>query len=136
MELSQDDEKEITKLLMGRRIVSAEVFKDSISLPGHYGGFDGKLVLDNGKVVYVRANTGCGGCSSGWFELKALAATENIITRVDLEEEDTDNWGGMSYKIFVLAGHERINALIVDGDDGNGWYGTGYELVVVDEKEA
>lgn len=57
---------------------------------------------------------------------------DNAITNVEFdcdgntasEEDDT------SYKIFVFCEDTRINLLQVDGSDGNGYYGTGYEIRV------
>lgn len=45
---------------------------------------------------------------------------------------EEDEWGYEQtvYKIFVIACEERINILSVAGDDGNGYYGTGYEIYV------
>lgn len=142
--LNDTDESYIRELLMGRRIVEVHVAdeKERMSIQGRYGGTEiasGKLTLDNGREIYVIPNEGCGGCTSGWYDLKSLERVDNIITRVDFEVEssdDVDYYNEYSservYRIFVLAGHERINALTVEGDDGNGYYGTGYELVVID----
>lgn len=134
--LNETNENHIRELLMGRRIVEVHIAdeKEQMSVKGRYGGTEiasGKLILDDGREIFVIPNEGCGGCTSGWYGLKSLERVDNIITRVDFEVED-GKYDEHTYRIFVLAGHERINALTVDGDDGNGYYGTGYELVVVD----
>lgn len=57
-----------------------------------------------------------------------------MITNVELVEENINNSDGWSdeysYKIFVYAEDKKIKLLQVDGDDGNGYYGTGYEIVI------
>lgn len=59
---------------------------------------------------------------------------DNIITSVRLDSEtDLGEYGEgpTSYRIYVVADAVEINALQIDGDDGNGYYGTGYELIVI-----
>ena len=41
-----------------------------------------------------------------------------------------DEYDGTSYKIFVYAENQKLKLLQVDGDDGNGYYGTGYSIIV------
>lgn len=116
-DLDECDEKEIKELLFGRKVkkVSADT-----------------LLLDNGIELTVKANEGCGGCNSGWYYLQELNGCDNAITNVELvcdsEVEDSDN--ETSYKIFVFTEDKRIKLLQVDGDDGNGYYGTGYSITV------
>lgn len=110
------EEAEIRALLEGRRIVSAE---------------GATLTLDDGTIVRVVPNEGCGGCASGWYELKHLAAVDNIITAVNLHDDpDSADPERHTYRLAVVADAVEINAAIVEGDDGNGYYGTGYGLLV------
>lgn len=112
------DEKEITDLLLYRKIVKVE---------------DDTLVLDNGLRLEVIANEGCGGCSNGWYYLTELNECDNVITNVEFVEDDDyedDGYNDTSYKIFVYAEDKRIKILQVDGSDGNGYYGTGYSIRV------
>ena len=58
-----------------------------------------------------------------------------MITNVELCCDDIKHDGywsdeGYSYKIFVYAEDKRIKILQVDGSDGNGYYGTGYSILV------
>lgn len=114
--LDECDEEEIRELLVGRKV---KVDGDN-------------LILDNGIVLEVIANEGCGGCSSGWYSITKLNEVDNAITNVEFdcdadvanEEDDT------SYKIFVFCEDTRIKLLQVDGSDGNGYYGTGYTIIV------
>lgn len=129
----EHQEDEIRELLMGRRVVNVEMLAEPFCPEGCYSEAKGKLTLDDGRVVYVVPNIGGCSCSAGDYDLGSLERVENIITRVDFEQKDEgpDEWEkDTTYRIFVLAGHERINLLSVEGSDGNGYYGTGYELVV------
>lgn len=113
-----DDEKAIKELLMFRKIIKAE---------------NDTLYLDNGVELEVCPNSGCGGCCSGWYELVELNDCDNAITNVEFVVDDIyseDSYNDMSYKIFVYAEDERIKVLQVDGTDGNGYYGTGYTIIV------
>lgn len=124
------DSNTLTGLLEGRRVV--EVTEQQV--PGRYGyGTDTLqvMVLDNGTRLAVRPNEGCGGCSSGWYDVQHLATVDNVITRAEAVIEDLDEYDAHAYRVFVFTGNERINLLSVEGDDGNGYYGTGYELQVV-----
>jgi len=130
--LDENDTDAITELLMGRRIVSAtrgtfnELFTDS------WSPVTGRLTLDNGTEIYVRPNQGGCACDSGDYDLTHLVTVDNIITSVRLAEEGTGEYAtDVSYRIYVVADATEINVMAVDGNDGNGYYGTGYELIVV-----
>ncbi len=133
-ELDQTAEADIQKLLLGRRIVGAE--KGSFDFPGREWRepASGRLTLDDGTQIYVLPNQGGCACSAGDYELTSLATVDNIITSVRLAAEgEKDDWGygSTSYRIYVVADATEINAVQIDGDDGNGYYGTGYELFVI-----
>jgi hypothetical protein len=110
---TENDEQDITALLMGH----------SVTVAGDSG-----LLLDDGTLLEIIPNQGGCVCSSGDYDLTELNGVENVITRVDFETTNTDDWGGTSYRIFVYAGDARVNLMSVDGSDGNGYYGTGYEI--------
>lgn len=146
---SQKNSDEAYNWLVGRKVV--EVSMEGIGIPGtertrtywdgdvphiYYREYaDGYLVLDDGTKAYIRGNEGCGGCSNGYYNLKHLATVDNVITSVRLATETScyDEYSDedVSYRIFVYAGAEEINLMQVDGTDGNGYYGTGYEITVV-----
>ena len=90
------------------------------------------LILDNGIILEVVANEGCGGCSNGWYSITKLNEVDNAITNVEFvcdgDVEDKENYDDTSYKIFVFCEDTRIKLLQVDGSDGNGYYGTGYTI--------
>lgn len=123
MFVTSDD---VEALLVGRRIMTAEVRGDA-----------GLLSLDDGTVVKVKGNEGCGGCSSGWYAVTQVAATENVITAVRLETEPLSTdvpWDeDFIYRIFVITGNQETEAVTVEGTDGNGYYGSGYYIDILIE---
>lgn len=120
-------ERDMRDLLMGRQIVKVD---------------DDHMLLDDGTVLKVAPNAGCGGCASGWYWIDQLNRVDNIITDVELEEDVEDVRPGSvaqpnrTYRIAVFAGHEKINAVTVEGNDGNGYYGTGFDILVRKPKGA
>lgn len=124
-EIYQPDTKDWEDVLLGRRIVKAELRGD-----------DALITLDNGVRVKVDSNDGCGGCTSGWYEVTHVATVDNVITAVRTEVEDTTRDRDYAeeayrYSLFVFTGDDKINALTVDGDDGNGYYGSGYSIRII-----
>lgn len=117
--LDECDEKEIEQLLIGRKVKVDD---------------KGNLILDNGIILEVEANEGCGGCCSGWYSITKLNEVDNAITNVEFvcdgDVKDKENCDDTSYKIFVFCEDTRIKLLQVDGTDGNGYYGTGYTITV------
>lgn len=110
----------LKELFVGRRVIAAE---------------GDVLTLDDGTRVTVEPNEGCGGCPSGWYTLERIAAADNVVTDVKVEDEDiTDDEDGddVRYRLFVYAAGVDAGTEIasVKGWDGNGYYGTGFALVV------
>ena len=108
-------------------------------LIGHSVTVDGDaLVLDDGTRLNVRPNEGCGGCDSGWYQIEALNGCENAITAVHFDEsDDGEGENPRHFRIFVLAEGipTKTELLHVAGDDGNGYYGTGYMIDVARAEE-
>lgn len=115
----QDSEFGIEALLLGHAV--SKVAEDH-------------LLLDNGTLLRLVGNDGGCSCSAGCYDLTALNGVENIITAVEFEDDPDGDWatkhGDGTYKIFVFAGNERINLATFEGSDGNGYYGTGYHVMV------
>lgn len=114
--LYECNEKEIEELLLGHKIVADES-SDS-------------LILDNGVLLQINPNIGCGGCESGNYYLQHIASVNNAITNVEFVEEYDDDYHYKHYKIFVIADGMTTELLDVYGTDGNGYYGTGYTIDV------
>lgn len=113
--LYEYDESEIKELLLYHKV--EKVSEDT-------------LLLDNGITLEIQGNEGWGGCGAGWYDLTELNGCDNAITNVEFDTESLDNYGGTSYKIFVFTEHKKLKLVQVDGDDGNGYYGTGYHITV------
>ncbi len=130
---TEDNQAEIAALFVGRRIVSAEM--GSFDYPGRewQDHADGRLILDDGTVLYLTGHVGGCSCGSGDYPLEKVAAADNIITSARvLASPDGDYEDGQGrYAIFVFAGNEEINVANFVGSDGSGYYGTGFSLAVV-----
>lgn len=135
--LDQADHEAIEELLLGRRIVAAE--QGDVPIPGNEDSYydrtaEGVLTLDDGTRIYAKGNEGDCSCSAGDYFLKHLAAVDNVITSVRFDDHpggdgydsDYEGW----YRIFVVADAAEINIASFEGSDGNGYYGTGYDLWV------
>ena len=113
--LCECNEKEIEELLLGHKVTVDDY---------------NNLVLDNGVVLQINPNIGCGGCESGNYYLEHIASVNNAITNVEFVEEFEDDLYYEHYKIFVIADGVTTELLDVYGTDGNGYYGTGYTIDV------
>lgn len=113
--LCECNEKEIEELLLGHKVTVDDY---------------NNLVLDNGVVLQINPNIGCGGCESGNYYLEHIASVNNAITNVEFVEEFEDDCYYEHYKIFVIADGMTTELLDVYGTDGNGYYGTGYTIDV------
>lgn len=113
--LCEQNEKEIEQLLLGHKVTVDD--------------YD-NLVLDNGIMLQINPNIGCGGCESGNYYLEHIASVNNAITNVEFVEEFEDDCYYEHYKIFVIADGMTTELLDVYGTDGNGYYGTGYTIDV------
>ena len=114
--MTQDDERDIKDLLLGRRVVKVS---------------DESLLLDDGTSLKLRGNVGGCCCGAGDYYLTELNGCDNIITSVELDNApNEDDYGEGVYTIFVFAENERITLASFEGSDGNGFYGTGYYIKV------
>lgn len=115
--------------LLGRKVVSAEMgeYKSRI-----YTEPAAVLTLDDGTVLYVIPNQGGCLCSAGDYFVTAMNRVDNIITGVKVVEEIVDHKyeEDKRFIISVFAGDEQVNLVEMDGSDGNGYYGTGFTMVV------
>lgn len=116
--LTETDQAEIVELLMGRRVEKVD---------------EETLLLDNGIRLTLWGHEGGCSCGAGDYELTQLNGIDNVITRVQLVDDpdgdDHPNGEGV-YQIFVFAGDQRINLATFEGTDGNGYYGTGYNIKI------
>jgi hypothetical protein len=133
----QSDDTDIPNLLVGHKIVRAEM--GSFPIPGEtadswVGPAEGLLVLDDGTELYLTGHDGGCACSAGCYPLASVATVDNIITSAHLNtdpstDDDYERSAGV-YQIFVFADAQAINVAEFRGTDGNGYYGTGFALTV------
>lgn len=122
------DKEQIVDLFVGKSVIKVA---------------DDSLVLSDGTMLQIIPNDGGCSCGAGDYELTELNDCENIITNVELVEEDgpcNAAWcsgeercyceNPTTYAIFVYAGHTKINLATIQGNDGNGYYGTGFWIKV------
>ena len=103
------------------------------------------LLLDSGVTIKAIGHDGGCACSAGCYDLSVLNGVDNIITRVEYDYQPAGDWGPAEktghpddpegkwtgfYRVFVFAENQQINLMQFDGSDGNGYYGTGFELLV------
>lgn len=114
--IDHDEVDALRELLVGRRVTAVDEQC-------------GLLTLDDGTVLELLGNEGCGGCTNGGYELHELNGVDNVITAVEVaDERDDSRYGVSEWKIFVYAEHEKINLATFRGDDGNEYYGTGFSV--------
>lgn len=99
------------------------LFHKVVSVKASLNEQNAELTLDNGTILEVYGNEGCGGCENGWYYLTALNKCDNAITNVEVVENECET----VFSIFVYADDTRINLLTYEGED-NGYYGVGYYL--------
>lgn len=112
-----DGEETIKEILVGHSIEKVD---------------NNTLKLDNGVILQFYGNEGCS-CGAGDYDITELNECKNIITDVEFQDQllPDDIWEEKhSYKIYVYAENKKIKLLQCDGDDGNGYYGTGYHIEV------
>ena len=92
---------------------------------------DEKIVPDNGTVLLIEPNEGCGGCSAGWAEMDIDPYNPNIEAAVmNVEYKDTDDIRSDSFKIFIYMADNT--SITMEGNNGNdnGYYGSGFWVTV------
>lgn len=108
------DDTAIADLFLGRSIVATDMEAST-------------LTLSDGTVLTVEPNEGGCICGAGDYFLSSLSTTDNIITNVEVVDTPLDEYEeAHRYNIFVYCDNTQINAVEIEGDDGNGYYGTGF----------
>lgn len=124
--------EELRALLVGKSVVSAE--RADLDGYSYYPTEVGILTLSDGTKLTVGGNVGGCSCGAGDYDLTVLNRVDNIITNVQVIEPPERSYGERSgaYQIFVFADNEVINLATFEGDDGNGYYGTGFWVEVLE----
>lgn len=123
VQLDENDLEELSALLVGRKVAKVD---------------ERTLLLDDGTVLDVRGNEGGCCCGAGDYELTTLNGVDNAIMSVQIdtgykdgeERESYFDGGEQWYRIFVYAQNEQLLLAEFEGDDGNGYYGTGFQITV------
>ena len=79
------------------------------------------LTLDDGTVLEFEGNEGCC-CGSGDYWLTELFQRGTPNARI--MSDDT------RYTLFVIVDDERLPLAEFEGNDGNGYYGSGFNITV------
>jgi hypothetical protein len=111
-------EDEIKNLFIGRKVVKAE---------------GSELTLDDGTILQIIPNDGGCSCGAGDYYLDNISKFDNVITNVEIKAvpESDDTWeSSYTYQLFVYSGGISTSVADIKGDDGNGYYGTGFEIYV------
>lgn len=115
------DSDDMSPVLAGRYVVEAG---------------DDAITLDDGTVLEFEGNEGCGWCCSGNYGLTELfqrgtptarIMSADVTTR--LTDED-DEYSDVIYTLFVIVDDERLPLAEFEGNDGNGYYGSGFHVTV------
>lgn len=93
---------------------------------------EGKVTLDDGTTLLLGGNVGGCSCGAGDYTLTRLNDMPvNGIMNVEVETTTTEYGDTTGYKIFVLAQDQRFALAEFEGDDGSGYYGTGFWFKVL-----
>lgn len=108
----------LREALFGRSVVTVTIDDD----------YEGRVLLDDGTELILDGNVGCS-CGGGDYSLTQLNDMPiNGITNVEVVVDEHGN--GLTYRLFVIAQDERFELATFDGDDGSGYYGTGFWFTV------
>ncbi len=117
--------------LIGRSVTSVELGGEYDAVDRGWRHPQGKIVLDDGTELLLGGNHGGCSCGAGDYELSRLNDMPiNGITNVEVDRVEHGQYGPSTYRVFVLAQDERFELAAFDGDDGNGYYGTGFWFTV------
>lgn len=110
--IEYDEEKLIKALFIGKKIVKAE-------------GND--LTLNDGTILQIQPNDGGCVCGAGDYWLENVNKFDNVITDAEVKI-GLDVEGYTVYQLFVYSGGISTSVADIKGDDGNGYYGTGFAI--------
>lgn len=134
MNYEHKDGKEFD-FLIGKSITNVE----SAKMSDGYVMVDGFiLTCDDGTIIEIATNEGCGGCGNGWSsfdDLIRLQENHNVITNVVYEPiKDESSWYDDKFKLFI---YYQDDTLMLEGDDGygNGYYGGGFYVTIKSAKQ-
>lgn len=107
-------EEAIKNLFIGKMVTKAE---------------SNELTLSDGTVLQIIPNEGGCVCGAGDYWLENINKFENVITNVEVKENTAED-DCTVYQLFVYSGGVSTSVADIKGDDGNGYYGTGFDIYV------
>ena len=120
---SYDDTDALREAMFGRSVVSVQIDDDDYSP-------EGRVLLDDGTELILHGNDGGCSCGGGDYALTRLNDMPiNGITNVEIDVDEHDGYS-LTYRIFVLAQDQRFELAAFEGNDGSGYYGTGFWFTV------
>lgn len=135
MSYDHRDEDVLRDTLFGRSVVSVQFGGEDLPKVGTYTRAEGKVTLDDGTELLFGGNDGGCSCGAGDYELTRLNEMPvNGITNVEIVREEAADGSyepDKTYRIFVLAQDQRFELAAFEGNDGNGYYGTGFWFTMV-----
>ena len=109
----------IRNLFVGKKVVKAE---------GH------ELTLSDGTILEIIPNEGGCSCGAGDYYLDNINKFDSVITDVEVKvfggESGSSDEDAHTYQLFVYSGGISTSVADIKGDDGNGYYGTGFDIYV------
>lgn len=135
---NHDDVEALRSALAGRSVVAVKMIETTDETIGKWGPqLEGEVHLDNGQILKLAGNGPDCACSAGEYTLSQLNdmpinGIMDVEVAVDDSRIDEYGEGPQTYRLFVLAQDERIELATFDGDDGNGYYGTGFWFSVAE----
>jgi hypothetical protein len=133
---NHEDLDALRAALVGRSVKAVRLVPDGTEKVDDWGPtVQGEVVLDDGRVLKLAGNGPDCACNAGEYDLTQLNDMPiNGITDVQVEVDDSttdrDGEGLQVYRLFVLAQDDRIELATFEGDDGNGYYGTGFWFTI------
>ncbi len=102
---------------------------------------DDTLILDDGTHLEFKGNEGCS-CGSGQYDITSMfergTPTARIMSaEVEVDVVDkSDDYSDLVYTLFVIVEDERLPLVECQGNDGNGYYGSGFTVrVTISDQE-
>ena len=92
----------------------------------------GVLTLDNGVKVRVIPNEGADCCDSGHYFLENLESFEHVIMNVRVKDKEIKNKKRFDLYVYAAKVKAHQKVITVSGSDGNGYYGTGFSIEVME----
>lgn len=102
---------------------------------------DDTMILDDGTCLEFEPNIGCD-CGSGQYYITSMFERGTPTARIMSAEvevdsvDESDEYSDLVYTLFVIVEDERLPLVECQGNNGNGYYGSGFTVrVTVPEQE-